>query len=170
MKNFKGLVAVMGVSVFIFTGVAELFAGPLLPLRKNPGVYHHSMGRAGQGICPQERLTAQAPEDISRLKNPLPPTQKNLDAGESLYHRDVQPTACKICHGDSGNGLGMMTEGLNPPPRNFTCKETMQGISDGQLFWIIKNGSPGTGMPAYRDLSETQVWQMIHFIRQFAER
>lgn len=169
MNNFERLVIRLVLSVFILTCAAELFAGPLMPHRRNPGVHHHSLGRAGQGICPQERFTPQAPEDISRLKNPLQPTQNNLDAGESLFHRDVQPTACKICHGDSGNGMGMMAQGLNPPPRNFTCKETMQTISDGQLYWIIKNGSPGTGMPAYRDLSETKVWQIVHYLRKLGK-
>ena len=66
-------------------------------------------------------------------------------------------------------GLGMMSGGLNPPPRNFMCKETMQNIPDGQLFWIIKNGSPGTGMPAFSDLTDEQVWQLVILIRNLNE-
>ncbi len=169
MKVFTGFLVALAGSIFILTYTAELFAGPMMPHGRSPGVYHHSMGHAGQGICPQPRFTAQAPEDIFQLKNPLPPTQKNLDAGESLFHRDVQPTACKICHGDSGNGFGMMVQGLNPPPRNFTCNETMQEIPDGQLFWIIKNGSPGTGMPTFADLSDDHVWQLLLYVREFTK-
>ena len=49
------------------------------------------------------------------------------------------------------------------------CKETMQNIPDGQLFWIIKNGSPGTGMPAFSDLTDEQVWQLVILIRNLNE-
>ncbi|GJL79565.1 MAG: hypothetical protein NPINA01_25540 [Nitrospinaceae bacterium] len=130
-------------------------------------MHPHSMGFQGKGVCPQLRVTAQAPEDIYRQKNPLEPTQENLDAGQSLFRIDSQPTACKICHGVKGNGFGMMAPGMNPPPRNFTCAETMKDIPDGQLFWVIRNGSPGTGMPAYPELNEKQIWQIVLHLRSF---
>ncbi|NIP99686.1 MAG: cytochrome C, partial [Nitrospinaceae bacterium] len=41
-------------------------------------------------------------------------------------------------------------------------------IPDGQMFWIIKNGSPGTRMPAFGNLSDEQIWQLVLYIRQFA--
>jgi hypothetical protein len=61
-----------------------------------------------------------------------------------------------------------MSSGLKPPPRNLTCSETMAGISDGQLFWIIRNGSPGTGMMAFAGLSDEQTWQLILYVRSLA--
>ncbi len=131
---------------------------------------HHGMGRRSQGICPQTRTTAHAPSEIGSLKNPLELTRENLDRGESLFQRTAEPTACKICHGPEGNGFGMMAQGLSPMPRNFTCKETMNEIADGQMFWIIKNGSPGTGMPAFKlFLSDEEIWQLILYIRQFSK-
>jgi len=163
--------AVLG--IFALGMVSEVLAGPPMGyghrhhLRNFRG--HHGQGFAGDGICPQDRFTAQAPEDISNRPNPLEPSQEVLYAGESLFQVDVQPAACKICHGVTGNGLGIMAQGLNPPPRNFNCKETMKEISDGQLFWIIRNGSPGTGMPAFKDLEDKKIWQIIHYLRQFAE-
>lgn len=129
----------------------------------------HSLGRKGSGLCPQNRSTPNVPDEFYNQKNPLPATQENMDAGRALYHVDTQPTACKICHGAEGNGFGMMAQGLFPMPRNFTCAETMKDIPDGQMFWIIRNGSPGTGMLPYADLSDKQIWQLIHYLRQFAE-
>jgi hypothetical protein len=61
--------------------------------------------------------------------------------------------------------MGMMAPGLNPPPRNFSCSETMEHISDGQMFWVVKNGSSGTGMVAYKSLSDKQIWQIILYLR-----
>jgi len=170
MKVFLKSIFSLLVLFFILAMAAQVLAGPMMMRPgKGSGMHHHSMGFGGKGNCPQLRVTAQAPEDIYRLKNPLEPTQKNLDAGESLFRVEAQPTACKICHGVEGNGFGMMAQGLNPPPRNFSCAETMQEIPDGQLFWIIKNGSPGTGMPAFTELQEKQVWQLVLYLRKLAK-
>lgn len=131
----------------------------------------HGMGRGpgleGEAQCPQPRSTAKAPEGIYESSNPLKNTPENIEEGRLLFQLNAQPT-CTMCHG-SGDGLGMMSGGLNPPPRNFMCKETMENIPDGQLFWIIKNGSPGTGMPAFSELADEQIWSLILFIRQLGE-
>jgi len=42
-------------------------------------------------------------------------------------------------------------------------------LPDGQLFWIIRNGSPKTSMFAFPSLTDDQVWQLIHYIRQFSK-
>jgi mono/diheme cytochrome c family protein len=44
----------------------------------------------------------------------------------------------------------------------------MKNISDGQMFWVVKNGSPGTGMNAYKNLTDEQVWQIILYLRTLA--
>jgi len=45
----------------------------------------------------------------------------------------------------------------------------MKSLSDGQLFWIIKNGSKGTAMPAHKfTLSDKETWQVIHYLKRFA--
>jgi mono/diheme cytochrome c family protein len=122
------------------------------------------------GICPQKRGTRSAPRNLERKANPLPSSTENLNAGEQLYQKDAKPTACRMCHGIRGNGNGRLAPGLEPPPRNFTCAETMKEISDGQLFWVIKNGSKRTAMPAHKStLTDSQIWQLIHYLRQFAE-
>ncbi|NIQ00438.1 MAG: c-type cytochrome [Nitrospinaceae bacterium] len=131
---------------------------------------HHGMGRGGKGVCPQTRATPQAPDKIAQLKNPLKLTRENYIKGESLYQWTAEPNPCKICHGPAGNGLGMMAQGLGGMPRNFTCAQTMKEVSDGQMFWIIRNGSPATGMPAYKFLSEDEIWKLILYIRQFEKK
>ncbi len=74
-----------------------------------------------------------------------------------------------MCHGIKGNGNGKLAVNLAPPPRNFTCAETMKEISDGQMFWIIKNGSGGTKMPAHKEtLTDREIWQLILYIKNFS--
>jgi len=122
------------------------------------------------GICPQPRKTVTAPDDYLKLKNPLEPTPQNILAGKTLFRVDAKPSACKVCNGVSGDGLGILFHRVEPKPRNFTCVHTMDNLPDGQLFWIIKNGSPGTAMPSFSYLEDDQVWQLILFLRSFSKK
>ena len=71
-----------------------------------------------------------------------------------------------LCHGKTGAGDGKLGKVLKPHPRNFTCKATMKKISAGQMFWIIKNGSKGTGMVAHKKtLKDKEIWDIIKYIR-----
>ena len=122
----------------------------------------------GGGACPQPRSTESAPPESLALDNPLRPTPEHLAAARALYHRTAKPLACAQCHGEKGDGLGPLAAAYEPPPRNFTCAETMDTISDGQLFWIIRNGA-SAGMPAYGAPSDEEVWQLVLLLREFAE-
>ena len=130
-----------------------------------------SLGAGGgsTGGCPQPRKTAKAPQDFLEKTNPLPNSDATIQAGKTLFLQTAQPVACAMCHGDKGNGQGFMGAALIPPPRNFTCGSMMKDLPDGQLFWIIKNGSPGTGMMSFAGLPDDQVWQLIAYVRSLAK-
>jgi len=121
------------------------------------------------GICPQPRNTPTAPDEYLSRVNPLEATESNLLAGQTLFHVDARPGPCRTCHGTSGNGLGITFHQLQPKPRNFTCYQTMQDLPDGQLFWIIRNGSPDTAMPAFVNLDDDQIWQLILYLRSLSK-
>lgn len=124
----------------------------------------------GQGdACVQPRKTARAPDEFLTKRNPLPSSTGSLRAGKELFLTTAQPAACVMCHGEQGDGKGLMGAALVPAPRNFTCGAMMKDIPDGQLFWIIKNGSPGTGMMSFASLPEEQVWQLVHYIRSLSK-
>jgi mono/diheme cytochrome c family protein len=120
------------------------------------------------GVCPQARTTKKAPADFLSKMNPIPATPAHVQAGKKLFNETAKPLACMNCHGQQGEGAGPIGAALVPPPRNFTCGSTMKDISDGQLFWVIKYGSPGTGMMAFPGLSDDEVWQIIHYLRSLA--
>ena len=121
------------------------------------------------GVCPQPRKTQQAPAEFLEKANPLPASAEHVQAGKKLFMETARPLACMNCHGAQGNGAGALGAGLIPPPRNFTCGATMRDIPDGQLFWIIKNGSPGTGMMPFSGLPNDEVWQLIQYVRGLAK-
>ena len=122
------------------------------------------------GICPQNRKTERAPGRYLEKVNPLAPTKENIEKGRKLFSEDAKPTACKLCHGSKGNSNGSLARRIEPPPRNFTCGSVMRDLPDGQLFWVIQNGSRGTAMPAHKfSLGKEQIWQLILYIRRFLE-
>ncbi len=150
-------------------GVADVMAYLKATFKGGPESTVAATVGGPSGVCPQPRRTKRAPGNVRTLTNPLPANAANLKAGESLFQQTAQPLACMNCHGSKGDGQGPMGAALNPPPRNFTCGETMRDLSDGQMFWITKHGSMGTGMLAFSGMSDNQVWQVIHYIRTLAQ-
>ena len=118
--------------------------------------------------CPQPRFTGRAPAALYARVNPLASNRANLRAGADLYHELLQP-ACTDCHGKRGEGNGPLASRFDPRPRNFACRQTVNGIPDGQLYWIIENGSPATAMPSFGFLGEDEIWQLVIYIRSLAD-
>ena len=113
--------------------------------------------------CPEPRKTKSAPASFVKIKDVVNADKAN---GKKLFHKTAKPMACKMCHGKTGAGDGKLGKVLKPHPRNFTCKATMKKISAGQMFWIIKNGSKGTGMVAHKKtLKDKEIWDIIKYIR-----
>lgn len=118
--------------------------------------------------CPQPRFTGKAPDEYYRRTNPLSVGAQDSVAGRSLFQGGGGTRSCATCHGEKGDGRGEASNKFNPRPRNFTCMQTIDGVPDGQLFWIIRFGSPGTKMPPNPRFSDEQVWQLVAYLRQLA--
>ena len=113
--------------------------------------------------CPEPRKTKSAPTSFVKIKDGVNADKAN---GKKLFNKTAKPIACKMCHGKTGAGDGKLGKILTPHPRNFACKATMKKISAGQMFWIIKNGSKGTGMVAHKKtLKDKEIWDIIKYIR-----
>jgi len=151
-------IAVIGLTVFLCPKSSLAF-DPNLFFKKVPSLESFIIVKATSGICPQDRKTKTAPGRYLKKTNPLAPTKKNIKKGKNLFLKNTKPIACKLCHGIRGNGNGQLARGMEPPPRNFACRKVMEGLPDGQLFWVIRNGSKRTAMPAHRfSLSKQQIW------------
>lgn len=130
-------------------------------LKTQSGIHTAGTSKKG-GPCPQPRKTATAPANLVKAKIPADADAK---AGEVIFQKAAKPMACKMCHGLKGQGNGKLGLALNPKPRNFTCSDTMKKVSPGQMFWIIKNGSKGTGMVAHgKSLKDKQIWDVVKYI------
>lgn len=110
------------------------------------------------------------PDQIAEAKtwaNPLPATAENIEQGKTIFHGKA---FCATCHGRDGKGLADV-EGLRGKlPRNFTDKVWQAARTDGELFWILKNGSPGTDMASFIPLvlTEEEAWHILLYVRSFS--
>jgi mono/diheme cytochrome c family protein len=101
-------------------------------------------------------------------RNPLEKTIGNVVEGARLY--DLR---CAICHGTMGIGDGEAGERLTVPPADLSASLAEPLYGDDFFLWTISDGGHafGTDMPPFRnDLSQTQVWKILTFMRAaFAE-
>ena len=109
-------------------------------------------------------------EEARTWINPLPATEETIEKGKKLFRGKA---FCVTCHGKDGKGFGGDIEpGMlkGPLPRNFTDKEWQSARTDGELLWILKNGSKGTAMAPFIPLilTEEEAWQVLRYVRSFA--
>ena len=99
------------------------------------------------------------PIEAEHLKNPFPTTSKALSEGKKLYSQD-----CALCHGPDGHGRTTIGRGMYPPAMDLTSPH-VQHWNDAELFWIVQNGVPLTGMPSWKaELSGPDTWELVDFI------
>jgi mono/diheme cytochrome c family protein len=70
---------------------------------------------------------------------------------------------CSSCHSAPGVESGEMAKGMYPTPPALTGSELW---SPGELFWIIRNGIKMSGMPAWPDHSDDDIWSIIAFLNK----
>jgi mono/diheme cytochrome c family protein len=91
-------------------------------------------------------------------------SQLSTDEPDALYRH-----YCSACHGPKGDGKGLGEYVLEPPPENFTSKETREELSRAKMIEFVnkgtrKKGKP-TGMIAWKDhLSPKQIESVVDYI------
>jgi mono/diheme cytochrome c family protein len=103
------------------------------------------------------------PEDAAKV-NPVKPTAESLAKGKKMYGYD-----CAMCHGKGGDGKGDMASDYKNVT-DFTNPEALKNRTDGELFYITRNGK-GENMPPEGDRAKNDdIWNMVNYIRSFAKK
>lgn len=122
--------------------------------REKPSSVEAAVARRLRGL-------ATAPS-VKGMVNPLRATP--LLVSEA---RDHFADHCAVCHANNGSGETPINEGLYPPAPDLRAADT-QGLADGELLYIIKNGIRFTGMPGWGG-SDEENWKLVLFIRHLPE-
>jgi copper transport protein len=102
------------------------------------------------------------PLDVVNIRDPVPPDDQSLAIG-----KDVYTTYCETCHGETGRGDGPSGLRLVPRPADLRI-HTAPGVhTDGELYYWVAYGFPGSAMPAWKEngLTDEQIWSVINYAR-----
>jgi mono/diheme cytochrome c family protein len=108
----------------------------------------------------EPRVPLEILEELQDMDNPYSSTSERIQEGGAIYFGKGQ---CVTCHNHDGKGV----ERPGHTPRDFTDPKWQDIRTDGELMWVLRNGSPGTEMPVRvgKVISEEEAWNVIHFIR-----
>ncbi len=151
MKYFFG--ALVGVTLLLIGAGIFLYTG-----RYNVGA-----------IAPHSKITTWILEEARdrsihfhsrEIEAPSLKESKLVKDGFKEYHE-----MCRQCHGAPGRQPAEFAQGLYPKPPDLTSKE-MKEFSEGELYWVVKNGIKMTGMPAFGPThEENELWGIVAFLR-----
>ena len=103
------------------------------------------------------------PEDAAK-KNPVASTPEGLAEVRKLYGYN-----CAMCHGKTGDGKGDLAADMKLELRDWRDANTLEKVTDGELFWIISNGKGK--MPGEGDRTKERVrWNFVKLVRSFAKK
>jgi mono/diheme cytochrome c family protein len=116
----------------------------------------------------QEPATTAAPPaipaDAAKMVNPVKPTPESLAHAKKIYGYD-----CAMCHGLNGDGKGDVVADLKLTLKDYTDPNALKDLSDGEIFYIIKNGKGQ--MPGEGDRAKPEdVWNMVVLVRSFSKK
>jgi mono/diheme cytochrome c family protein len=101
------------------------------------------------------------PSRYNAMKNPVIVTPEVIHEGMAHW-----ADHCATCHANNGSGDTMYGRTMYPRPPDMRQKDT-QEMSDGELYYTIKNGVRLSGMPAFGDPADDDLdsWKLVAFIR-----
>jgi PQQ-dependent dehydrogenase (methanol/ethanol family) len=95
--------------------------------------------------------TAVAAQQVDTRRNPVANEPAAIAAGQRVFDQ-----TCQACHGAAGQG----DRGPALNRTGFT-----HGDSDEQIFRTIREGVRGSQMPAYTEMPDAQVWELVTYIQ-----
>ena len=107
---------------------------------------------------------SRIPPEAAHMANPVKPTAESQAHAKKMYGYD-----CAMCHGANGNGKGELVADMKLTLKDYTDSASLKDLSDGELFYIIKNGKGQ--MPGEGDREKTDdLWNMVILVRSFARK
>ncbi len=120
------------------------------------------------GPSPQQPAAKPAdatiPAEAARMVNPVTPTPESQAHVKKVYGYD-----CAMCHGANGDGKGDLVADMKLKLKDLTDPAALKDMTDGELFYIIKNGKGQ--MPSEGDRAKPEdLWNMVILVRSFARK
>lgn len=118
---------------------------------------------AQENPAPTPQASPAIPPEAAQMANPVKPTSDSLAQGKKYYGYD-----CAMCHGETGDGKGEVAVSEKMNLKNWTDPSSLKGKTDGELFYIIKNGK-GQMPPEGDRVKANELWNMVNYIRSLSK-
>jgi len=106
----------------------------------------------------------KVPDDLISKTNPVKTTSEGLAHAKKTWGYD-----CAVCHGAAGDGKGDIANTLKTPLKSLKDPATLQGMSDGEIFYIIKAGKGE--MPPEGDRGKSEdLWNLVALVKSFSAK
>ncbi len=145
--------------IIVLAALVGLAGGLLYHYIVTGGLIARQKPPALETFVARELVKLSIPRTARELINPLGTTEAAVTAGRDLYHK-----FCEVCHGYDGKGKTAAGGGLYPPPASLSRAASMKR-TDGELFYLIRNGIRNTAMPGWQ-LPDEETWQLVSYIRR----
>ena len=104
------------------------------------------------------------PVEAAKQPNPVKPTPESLARAKKWWTLD-----CAMCHGKDGDGKGETAREMKLTIADFTNPATLKDRTDGELYYIIKNGHQDMPPEGPRIKTE-EGWDLVNYVRSFSKK
>jgi mono/diheme cytochrome c family protein len=106
---------------------------------------------------------AAIPAEAAKQANPIKSSPESLARARKWWGVD-----CAMCHGKDGNGKTDMAADMKLKLADFTDPNSLKDRTDGELFYIIKNGHQEMPPEGPRVKLEEN-WDLVNYVRSLAK-
>ena len=107
---------------------------------------------------------AAIPVDAAKAANPVKSSPESLARAKKWWTLD-----CVMCHGKDGNGKGETASDMKLTIADFTDPNTLKDRTDGEIYYIIKNGHQDMPPEGPRIKTE-EGWDLVNYVRSLAKK
>ena len=118
-------------------------------------------------LSAQQKVTqpsyAAIPVDAATQPNPVKSSPESIARAKKRWSMD-----CAMCHGKDGNGKGDVAADMKLKIADFTNPDTLKDRTDGEIFYIIKNGHQDMPPEGPRVKPEEN-WDLVNYVRALSK-
>ncbi|MGA9391736.1 MAG: c-type cytochrome [Candidatus Sulfotelmatobacter sp.] len=107
---------------------------------------------------------ADVPAEAAKRPNPIKSSPESITRARKWWNLD-----CAMCHGKDGDGKGNIAADMKLKIVDFTDPNTLKDRTDGEIFYVIKNGHQD--MPPEGDrIKAEDGWDLVDYVRSLSAK